>query len=120
MKTRIPLLIVLVVILAGCYDEDQNLARHYDPLMSMEERQKQSYYDWDDTKVVSLVLETPEDGLVKVRAVNGEILFEGYIINGVLAELKLNDPEELDQILIEYDDSIENVSVGARKVHFAF
>lgn len=88
--------------------------------MSLDDRQDYSYYDWENTKSVSLALETPEDGLVKVRAVNGEILFEGYIINGVLEELKLKIPEELDQILIEYNNSVENVSVGARKVRFAF
>lgn len=114
------LIAILGIALTSCYHEDQNLARHYDPLMSLDDRQKYSYYDWQDTKTVSIALETPEDGLVKVRAVNGEILFEGYMINGVLQELKLNVPTELDQILIDYDGNVENVSVGARKVHFAF
>lgn len=120
MKYQLILTVLLASLLCSCYHEEQNLARHFDPLMTLEDRQDFSYYDWEKTKSVSLALETPEDGLVKVRAVNGEILFEGYIINGVLEELKLKIPEELDQILIEYDNSIENVSVGARKVRFAF
>ncbi|MFT4680047.1 MAG: hypothetical protein ACI84C_002583 [Flavobacteriales bacterium] len=113
-------LIFCASLLVSCYDETKDLARFYDSEMTYSERHTYSYYDWNETKNVSLEIKTPEDGLIKVRALNGEILFQGYIVNGVLSELTLSVPKEVDQILIEYREQIENVSCGARKIRFAF
>lgn len=107
-------------LLVSCYDETKDLARFYDSEMTYSERQTYSYYDWNETKNVSLEIKTPEDGPIKVRALNGEILFQGYLVNGVLSELTLSVPVEIDQILIEYKEQIENVSCGARKIRFTF
>ena len=38
---------------------------------------------------------------MNVIALNGETLFEGYMINGILQELKLDVPNEFEQILID-------------------
>lgn len=106
--------------LQSCHDETKDLARFYDSEMSLEERHAYSYYDWEDTKRVTLEVKTPDDGLIKVRALNGEILFQGYLVNGVLSELTLSVPKDVDQLLIEYKGQIENVSCGAKKIRFAF
>ncbi|MCB0762443.1 MAG: hypothetical protein KDC12_13030 [Flavobacteriales bacterium] len=113
-------LLALVTMFTSCYDETKDLARFYDSEMTYSERQVYSYYNWKETKNIALEIKTPEDGLIKVRALNGEILFQGYLVNGVLSELTLTVPEEIDQILIEYKDQIENVSCGAKKIRFAF
>jgi hypothetical protein len=109
-----------LVALQSCYDETRDLAHFYDSEMSLEERHTYSYYDWEDTKKVTLEVKTPDDGLIKVRALNGEILFQGYLVNGVLSELTLRLPIDVDQLLIEHKGRIENVSCNGKKIRFSF
>lgn len=109
-----------LMALQSCYDETRDLARFYDSEMSLVERHTYSYYDWEETKKVTLEVTTPDDGLIKIRALNGEILFQGYLVNGVLSELTLSVPIDVNQLLIEYKGQIENVSCGAKKIRFAF
>jgi hypothetical protein len=75
-------------------------------------------YDWSETRPVELQISTPDDGPIKLRAVNGEILFHGYLINGVLSGLVLNLPVEVESIFLEFGDQIETIRIDGDKVVF--
>lgn len=113
-------LLSIVFVFMGCLKEENNRAKNYKANSSLEDKLKHSHYDWNETKSVSIELTTPSDGMVNVRAVNGEILYQGFLANGILTEFILNIPTDIKQILIEYEDNQEVVSVGAKKVRFTF
>ena len=104
----------------SCLNGDNNPALHYKSNSSLDDKLKYSKFDWEETKAITLELSTPNDGIVNVRAINGEILYQGFLANGILSEFILNIPKELDQVLVEYEDNKELVSVGAKRIRFTF
>lgn len=113
-------LLALGSLFTSCYNETEDLARFYNSALSPRERDYHSYYNWEETKTIKLEFTTQINKLVKLRALNGEILYQGYLETGILSEFSLAVPEEIDQILIEYDDKLENISIGEFTVRFAF
>lgn len=123
MKTtlkQLALFFLLGIALSSCYTETEDLARFYNSALSPRERDYHSYYNWTETREVSLEFTTRESKLIKLRALNGEILYQGYLENGILSELNLSVPKEIDQLLIEYDDNLENISIGNFTARFEF
>lgn len=123
MNTSLKLLVCTVLAgmtLSSCYSETEDLARFYNSALSPRERDFHSYYNWNETREVSLEFTTESNKLIRLRALNGEILYQGYLESGILSEFNLNVPQEIDQILIEYDDKMENISIGDFTVRFAF
>ena len=114
------LIMFLMFFLIGCLKAHDNLAKNFKANSTLEYKLDHSNYDWSETKEVGIELTTPTDGMVSVRAVNGEILYQGFLANGILTEFVLNIPVEIKQVLIEYKDNQEVVSVGAKKVRFTF
>ncbi len=100
--------------------QDNNPSKYYKSNSSLAEKLKHSHYNWKDVRPVAIELTTPNDGMVNVRSINGEILYQGFLSNGILTEFILKIPKEIKQVLIEYDDKQELVSVGAKRIRYTF
>lgn len=101
-------------------DDSNNPAKHFKANQSLDDKLVHSRFDWNVTKSVSISLTTPEDGMVNIRAINGEILYQGFLANGILTEFILSIPEEISQVLVEYKDKQEVISVTPKKVKYEF
>ena len=104
----------------ACVKDEDNPAKYFKANSSLEEKKKNSNYNWEETRDVSIELTTPSDGMVNIRAINGEILYQGFLANGILTEFILKIPEEINQVLVEYEDKQELMGVKAKKVKFTF
>jgi len=111
---------VLLITLTGCLDVSKDPTRNFNANSSLKEKLENSRFDWNDTKEVTIELKTPSDGMVNLRAINGEILYQGFLANGILSQFILNIPTEIDQVLLEYENSQELLSVRAKKIRFEF
>ncbi len=120
MKKSYYFLPIIILLLASCLDADENPALHYKANSTLAEKLQHSKYNWSDTKPIAIELTSPNDGIVNVRAINGEILYQGFLSNGILSEFILNIPEEIEQVIIEYEDKQELVGVGAKRIRFTF
>lgn len=118
---RFLLYITLIALgIAACQDVPSSPSNFIQGSMTIEDRKEHSVYDWSDTRAVELQISTPSDGPIKLRAVNGEILFHGYLVNGVLSGLVLNLPHEIEAIFLEFEDEIQSLRIeGNRVVYLA-
>lgn len=111
MNRKFAYIIVFALGMIACQDAPMAPSSFVQGGMSFEDRMHHSVYDWEDTREVTLHVSTPEDVAIKLRAVNGEILYHGFHINGVLSHLVLNLPQEIDTIYLEYGHEIETVVI---------
>ena len=118
MKNSVIYLVIFGSLFVSCLSGENNSALHYKSNSYLQEKLAHSNYNWKDTKPVTADLTIPNYGIVNVRTINGEILYQGFWANDILSELILKIPQEIDQVLIEYEDNKELVSEGAKKIRF--
>ena len=92
--------VVLVLVLAGCKKEKLDPSLHFKANVSIEEKIQASKYNWNETKNITIHVTSPQDGMITIRALDGEIIYRGYLANEVLYEFVLKIPKEINQVLI--------------------
>lgn len=70
-----------------------------------------SNYDWSRTRSVQIQFVTRQDQKIRLRALNGEVLFQGFLETGVLSELTLSLPQEIVHVLLEYGEEQESIYI---------
>ena len=118
MKNSVIYLVIFGSLFVSYLSGEDNSALHYKSNSSLQEKLAHSNYNWKETKPVTADLTIPNYGIVNVRTINGEILYQGFWANDILSELILKIPQEIDQVLIEYEDNKKLVSEGAKKIRF--
>ncbi len=119
-------LIVAVVFLTGLAflgkgrEQRLDLSSHYYNELPMEDRIESSFYNWRETKSIEFELNSPIAGMVNLRASNGEILFQTYLEAGIVEELSLDLPSDVDMVLIEYRHQIESVNIDADHIALSY
>lgn len=119
-------LIVAVVFLTGLAflgkgrEQRLDLSSHYYNDLPVDARVESSFYNWRDTKSVGFELSSPLSGMVNLRASNGEILFQTYLEAGIVEELSLELPMEVDLVMVEYRHRIERVNIDADHIALSY
>lgn len=91
----------------------KDLSTYYFKDLPIEERQRNSCYDWSKTRVVSIAFLPGSSEMITLRAANGEILFLTYIEQGIEQEIALALPLELDFIYVENRDGVEEIALSS-------
>lgn len=107
------------LIITACREAPRAPTSFVQGSMTLEDRREYSIYDWADTREVVLEISTPNDGAIKLRAMNGEILFHGYLVNGVLLGLTLNLPHEIDAMFLEFGNVTKSIKIEDDQVVYA-
>lgn len=102
-----------LIVLHTYKTPSKDLSAYYFKDLPIEERQRNSCYDWSKTRVVSIAFLPKTSEMITLRAANGEILFLTYIERGVDQEISLALPEELDFIYVENRAGIEEVALAS-------
>lgn len=97
-----------------------DLSSHFYNNLPVEERIESSFYNWRDTKSIEFELNSPIAGMVNLRASNGEILFQTYLEAGIIEELSIDLPNDVDMVLIEYRHQIERVNIDANHIALSY
>lgn len=97
-----------------------DLSSHFYNNLSLDQRTESSFYDWRDTKSVEFELNSPIAGMVNMRASNGEILFQTYLEAGIVEEVALELPSDIQLVLLEYRHQIESVSIDANHIALSY
>lgn len=109
---------VLVIFMIGLVTlhtyktPSKDLSTYYFKDLPVDERQRNSCYDWSKTQVVSIAFLPSTSEMITMRAANGEILFLTYAESGVEQEISVSLPIELDYLYIESQEGVEELSLS--------
>ena len=112
--------VVLVLVLAGCKKEKLDPSLHFKANVSIEEKIQASKYNWNETKNITIHVTSPQDGMITIRALDGEIIYRGYLANEVLYEFVLKIPKEINQVLIEHGEFHKVMPFYNNKIDYVF
>lgn len=105
-----------LALLSRDHSNRLDLSSYYYQDLPVDVLMASSYYNWNDTQKVKFKLESPTSGMVNLRAVNGEILFQTYLEASIAAEIEIAIPNEIDMVQVEYRHRTVNVLVGEQKI----
>ncbi len=106
------LFILGMIIAQESKEERPDLSSHYFHDMSINERQHFSSFNWNEVKKVNLQLHSEESGMVSIRAINGEIIYQAFLESEIPEEIQIDVPSEFKNLLIEYHNTVENVRLA--------
>lgn len=93
----------------------KDLSTYYFRDLPVEERQRNSCYNWNTTRIVHISFTPSASEMITLRAANGEILFLTYAERGVEQEISVALPRELDFIYVENQEGVEEFELSQNK-----
>lgn len=115
----ITLLFIGSLLLIESSKADQlDLGQYYYPNLSPQDRCQFSYFNWYETKDVTLELTSEQSGMITIRSLNSEILFQTYLEGGIKEDISINIPDELDKVVVEYSSGRDIIYVDDLKVAY--
>lgn len=88
-----------------------DLSTHYYPNLSYDERTRYSAYDWEHTRSVEFDLQVEKSGMVILRAMNGEIVYQTFLERNITEQVVIRLPDDLNRLLVEYKDKTEYIEI---------
>ena len=95
-----------------------DLGQYHYPNLSPQDRCQFSYFNWYETKDVTLELTSEQSGMITIRSLNSEILFQTYLEGGIKEDISLNIPDELDKVVVEYSSGRDIIYLDDLKVAY--
>jgi hypothetical protein len=89
-----------------------DLSKHYFQDLSMEDRQRCSFYNWCETRAVRLDFIPSTSGMLTIRANNGEIFFLTFAESGVAQSVDFELPIEIHEVFIHTQGGIESFAIS--------
>jgi hypothetical protein len=105
---------------SGCKKEEFNNSTKLKHNETLIEKMVNSSYDWLKRTDLSICISSPKDGTITVNALNGEIIYSGYLLNGVLNEYVLKIPTELSHVIIEHAGFTKMFEVNSNGIEHEF
>jgi hypothetical protein len=93
-----------------------DLSSHYYPDLSPEERTRFSVYNWKETRGVDIELKTEQSGMVVLRAMNSEIVYQTFLERNIREQVSLELPSDLDRIFVEYKNKTEFYEIAQNDI----
>jgi hypothetical protein len=88
-----------------------DLSTHYFQDLSIEDRQRCSFYNWCETRAVRLDFIPSTSGMLTIRANNGEIFFLTFAESGVAQSVDFELPTEIQEVFIHSQGGIESFAI---------
>lgn len=89
-----------------------DLSTHYFQDLSIEDRQRCSFYNWYETRAVRLDFTPGHSGMLTIRANNGEIFFLTFAELGVAQSVDFELPTEIQEVFIHSQGGIESFLIS--------
>ena len=89
-----------------------DLSKHYFQDLSMEDRQRCSFYNWHNRQSIQLDFLPEHSGMVTFRAQNGEIFFLTFAVEGVAQTVDFELPIEIHEVFIHTQGGIESFEIS--------
>lgn len=112
--------IFLIFLFTGCEKEDFRSSGKKGDNEALSEKLIHSNYNWNNNRKVTICMDSPLDGMITISAVNGEVIYRGYLLNGILHEFVLNIPNEISHVLIEQSSYSKVFNIDSGRVQHSF
>lgn len=101
------------LMLVHSYKEPHyDLSKHYFQDLSMEDRQRCSFYNWHNRQSIQLDFLPEQSGMVTFRASNGEIFFLTFAVKDVAQTVDFEIPTEIQEVFIHSQGGIESFIIS--------
>lgn len=108
-----------LLLLQNSRADHLDLGQYYYPNLSPQDRCQFSYFNWYETKDITIELASEQPGMITIRALNSEILFQTYLEGGIKEDVSMSIPLELEKVVVEYSYGRDVVNVDDLKVAYS-